>query len=62
MAYQTKVLDFKEGDDLDRKVTFDCFMQVEMADRDISLKHAVVGSNQALLIYEDNTNGTTSNT
>lgn len=57
MAYQTKLISFDS--DADRTEQFDHFMQVEMQDKDISIKDAVVSSDQAIIIYEDKTNGDT---
>jgi len=60
MSYQTKLISFDS--EADRTQQFDHFMQVEMQGKDISLKDAIVSSDQALVIYEGKTNGDTRNT
>lgn len=59
MAYQTKLISFDS--DADRTEQFDHFMQVDMREKDISLKDAIVSSDQAIIIYEDKTNGQQNN-
>ncbi len=53
MAYQTKLIDFSTPEE--RTVQFDQWLQEENKDRDISIKDAVLSSDQALIIYEDKT-------
>jgi len=50
MSYETKIITFSNEDD--RTEQFDHFMQVEMQDKNISVKDAVVSSDQAIIIYE----------
>jgi hypothetical protein len=52
MAYKSKVIDF--NDDKERTEKFDTWMQAP-GNEDVRIKHAILSSDQAFIIYDDET-------